>query len=527
MIRVVYYARVSTEEEKQLDALKTQCQENEAFIDKMKSEGWVLVDKYIDEGKSATTTNLRDEFQRLLSDIERDIFDVILIKQIDRGWRNLKDWKSFEEKIYVKRKRLFLRLRNDYYNLEDDSSYIATNMDAIFSEWASRNLSKKMNTAHQTRMGDGRTVVTNGKIWGYKQINGELVIDEKQADTVRFIFNQYISGKGFRTIKLELDEMGILNQNNKPFALTTLRRIIRQEKYKGTLVCGKRHKNFFTKKYEDMPESAWSVHNNRIPVIIEPEIWEKANKILDERRKEFGLEDKRKVAGYFSGSYVLSGKIKCAVCGRPYYHSRYSHQKNDFWECRGYREFGKNHPNGCSNCKVQDNELNNIVKEVIFDFWKSKDSSIDRVLKILDKVLKENNFEPQIKKLKDRKEKVLSDQIKLLDLFLEDGLKKEIYNIKSNQLEKELSNIEAELTFLEEKNNGESDKKQRLLMIKEKLNIDLKDKDGISDELIKSLVEQIIIKPDFKVEITLNGNFTVEIDRKDTKYQNVATLGQD
>ena len=57
------------------------------------------------------------------------------------------------------------------------------------------------------------------------------------------------------------------------------------EKYKGILICGKTHKNFFTKKTEAVPESEWIIHENRIPVIIEPALWDEANAILDGRRK--------------------------------------------------------------------------------------------------------------------------------------------------------------------------------------------------------------------------------------------------
>lgn len=71
MLRVVYYARVSTEEEKQLNALEIQCQENEEFIESQKD--WILVDKYIDEGRSGTTTEGRLELLRLIDDIKRQI----------------------------------------------------------------------------------------------------------------------------------------------------------------------------------------------------------------------------------------------------------------------------------------------------------------------------------------------------------------------------------------------------------------------------------------------------------------------
>ena len=139
MQRTVYYARVSTEEEHQVAALVTQCMENEEFINS--KEEWMFVDKYIDEGKSGTTMEGLSEF---------------------------------------------IRLRNGFYDIRDDGSYISTTMDSMFAEWYSRNLSKKINAAQKTRMKKG-TVVTNGKMWVYNQVNSNLEINEEEAEIVRFV----------------------------------------------------------------------------------------------------------------------------------------------------------------------------------------------------------------------------------------------------------------------------------------------------------------------------------------------------
>jgi DNA invertase Pin-like site-specific DNA recombinase len=283
MQRAVYYARVSTEEEQQTAALVTQCIENEEFINNQTD--WVLVDKYVDEGKSGTTMDGRLEFIRMLEDMENEKFDIILIKQIDRGWRNLGDWKIFESRLVKTNVKLFIRLRNDFYDIRDDGNYISTTMDSMFAEWYSRNLSKKINSAHKTRMKKG-TVVTSGTMWGYKQKNAMLEINEDEAEIVRTIFNSYIQGKGFRTIANELDAQGIKNRNGGKFSTTTLKRIVKNEKYKGMLICGKTHTNFFTKKVEPVPKENWIIHEDKIPAIVSKEVWDKANQILASKRRK-------------------------------------------------------------------------------------------------------------------------------------------------------------------------------------------------------------------------------------------------
>ena len=206
--RVVYYARVSTEEEKQKNALETQCYELEEFIKNNKKEAWTLVDNYVDEGKTATTIKAREDFMRLMADMETDKFDVVVIKILDRGWRNSYDWKVFEKMLIIHSKKLFIYTRNAYYDYTNPMDFLATGMEAQFAEWFSVNQSVKMNNAHNTRMKKG-TVVTNGKLWGYNQVNAQLVINKEEAEIVRFIFEEYADGKGFRTIAKELDKMGI------------------------------------------------------------------------------------------------------------------------------------------------------------------------------------------------------------------------------------------------------------------------------------------------------------------------------
>ena len=98
-MNAVYYCRVSTEEENQISALKSQIEEAQECI---KNNNWNLIDGYVDEGKSGTMTNKRDEYIRLYNDLSTNKFDLIIIKSQDRLMRNVKDWSCSE---YVRRGR--------------------------------------------------------------------------------------------------------------------------------------------------------------------------------------------------------------------------------------------------------------------------------------------------------------------------------------------------------------------------------------------------------------------------------------
>lgn len=97
-LRAVFYARVSTEEEKQLNALEKQIQENKDVI---RDHGWRLVGEYIDEGKTGTTTKRRNDYKRLLKDMTENKFDIVVCKDQDRLQRNTLDWYLFVDNLEV------------------------------------------------------------------------------------------------------------------------------------------------------------------------------------------------------------------------------------------------------------------------------------------------------------------------------------------------------------------------------------------------------------------------------------------
>ena len=97
--RAVIYCRVSTQEQAQRDALAVQVEEAQNAV---KSNEWVLVDQYI-EMESGTTKHGRSEYMRLLGDIkDKNKFDIIVIKSLDRLNRSAKNWYLFVEELVNK-----------------------------------------------------------------------------------------------------------------------------------------------------------------------------------------------------------------------------------------------------------------------------------------------------------------------------------------------------------------------------------------------------------------------------------------
>lgn len=136
-LRAVFYARVSTEEEEQLNAIEKQIEENREVI---RSKGWILVDEYIDKGITGTQAKKRNEYLRMLDDIKKDKFDLIVVKDQSRLQRNTMDWYIFLNDIVQNQKKLYLYLENTFFDPKDKFIF---GIKAMMAEEYSRDLSKK------------------------------------------------------------------------------------------------------------------------------------------------------------------------------------------------------------------------------------------------------------------------------------------------------------------------------------------------------------------------------------------------
>lgn len=424
MMKAVYYCRVSTEEENQVSALKSQIEEAQECI---KNNNWTLVNGYVDEGKSGTMIAKRDEYIRLFNDLSANKFDVIVIKSQDRLMRNVKDWYVFVDKLVTNNKKLFFYIDNKFYTPDDA---LITGIKAILSEDFSRELSKKQNNAHKKRQRDGKSVVLTSATWGYDKINKEVVINKKEAEIIKLIYELYIQGYGSRTISKELSNRGIKSRSGKDFAEVTVRKIIRNPLYKGTAVMNKTSMDFNTKKTIKNPKEEWIYHENAVPVIISNEVWEEANIIMNKKSKHVHADEfaKRKV-GVNLGKYDLSSKIICGECKSKYWRRYRKNVKGEQivdWSCSEYVRRGRKNKkdnrgqdkivvntkdSGCDNIHIKDEDINNILLEVAKTiFNKDRTKIINKLLFELKKEFSKDNTSLQLENLEIEKNKILNQK---------------------------------------------------------------------------------------------------------------------
>lgn len=527
MDRAVIYCRVSTDEEVQVNALVGQVKEARLAAEK---NSWVLVGEYIDEGKSGTTTKHRDEYNRLVEDLQTDKFNIIVVKSQDRLMRNTREWYIFVDKLVQSGKKLYFYLENKFYTTDDA---LITGIKAILAEEYSRDLSKKINNAHKHRQRSGSNVSITSNTWGYDKDGKNVVINEAEAEIVRFIYSLASEGAGCRTISKELEKRGYKNRQNGHFYEASIRRIIRNPLYKGTVIMNQRHFDFNTKKTIHVPEEEWIVHKDLLPAIVDDELWEKANDSLNERSIQ-GNGGKRK--GVNPGKHELSSKIVCAECGstfwRRYRKNKRGEQIAD-WSCSEYLSRGRLTNNtkrgrdkiklksagGCDNIHLKEDLLMEKLSEIAKAmFMGNADEIVNAAMKILEEVIEEGDGD-ELKELKNKKEAVMAKREKLLDKALEGLISDELFKRKDRSLETEYNEITSKISSLEANIAEKEQKTKRFMVLREEV-IHITDKNIPMQKLMEQIEKLIVYRDHIEVQFAVfdSVNITVENSgKKNTK----------
>lgn len=518
-MKAVIYCRVSTDEEKQVNALKGQVEEAIAAVNKQK---WKLIDQYIDEGRSGTTTKKRDEYNRLVSDIDQNKYDVIVVKSQDRLMRNTKEWYVFVDKLVQARKKLFFYLDHKFYTPDDA---LITGIKAILAEEFSRDLSKKINNAHKSRQEKGTNVSITSNTWGYNKVNKKVVINEKEAEIVRLIYQRCIEGKGSRIIAKELQKKGFKSRSGGKFQEATIRRIIRNPLFKGTAVMNKRHMDFNTKKTMPMEESAWIYHEHIIPAIIEEEIWDMANRIMNRRTRLLKTEEFTKThRGRNLGKSSLSSKIICGACGSVYwlrFRTNIKGEQMKVWSCSEYMQRGRKKVTnqsiaterigGCDNIHIKDNDLQNILFEIGRKLYSTDREELmqQALVSIIERAITPSEMD--IESLTQMQESIMKKRELLVDKVIEGIITDELFESKDESLKKEYDLVTEKINRIQRAVHEKDKEKERVTKIAQEIQV-INDYKLVLNKLIDHITQIIIymdhaiIHFDYFEDITFNIN---------------------
>lgn len=533
--RAVYYNRVSTDDEDQLTSLVNQKQDSERII---AENDWILVDHYIDEAKSGTTTKRRNEYNRMCKDMETDKFDIIVIKDQSRLMRNTREWYIFIDRLVQNKKKLYFYLERKFYSPDDA---LITGIRAILAEDYSRSLSKNIGNAHRTRQKNKNgSIILNSKTWGYDNLGkNNIVVNEEEAALVRHMFHlARYNDYGIRTIEKVLEKEGYKNRNGKRIEGATISRILRNPLYKGVARMNYLQNDFETKTRVRVPESEWIYHENAVPAIIDEETWDVVNRKMNERleysnSKEWATSRR----GKKRNMYPLSGKITCGLCGKTFNRITRSEEnaKYRYWACREYITHGKkekdsiaahtrkvsNSDAGCSNILIGENKIYEALYTIAQRVYnKPNDELINEVMRIISLAISDNSdILEREEKLNEELEKARNSREVLLDKYLEGIIADDIYRSREQKLIESIDEIESELVEISLKKNTIDDQQERLDRIRKEAK-NIADKDLAIKNIINHVTEIVAMPEYITVSFDVLEDVIIDVDRKNPyKYK--------
>ena len=321
-IRCAAYCRVSSDSEDQLNSFMAQTRYYEKAFENSETEQ--LVDIYADEGITGTREDKRDEYQRMISDCRKGKIDRIYTKSISRFARNTKDClKNIRELKSLGITVLFEKESIDTADMTDEM--MITIMGGLAQE-ESTSISQNLRWSCRKRMANG-TYELSCPPYGYKKVNGKLVICPEQAKVVKEIYDSYLSGIGMISIMKNLNERNIpCCKNSERWHMIGVSYILTNEKYTGNTLLQKTYSTntLPVRRFKNNGNADQYYVRNTHPAIIQQETFDKVQRLISEKNQ-------KQPRGTPHNS-VLHKHIFCGSCGSILI--RKSCRKKYYWSCR-------------------------------------------------------------------------------------------------------------------------------------------------------------------------------------------------
>ncbi len=492
-MNIAAYCRVSTDKEDQLNSLETQ---KEFFLEYTNRTGDNLIKLYADEGISGTKIKNRKEFQRMLADAEKGLFDMVVVKDISRFARNTVDLLQSVRKL----KSLGIETQFLTANMTSmgNSEFVLTIFGALAQE-ESANTSKRIKFGKKMNAEKGK--VPN-IVYGYDKIIGDyfnLSINEEEAKVIRQIFKWYTEeGYGGSKIAGMLNERGIKTKRGNNWSQNSICRILTNEIYTGRIINGKEEvADFLTGQRKEKDESEWMVTVRPELRIIDDEIFDKAQDIIKGRQKSFNITHERQ-----SNKYLFSTLIKCKECGWSFRRTVRQY-KNTYvrWVCSGHNGRGAA---SCPNAvTVDEEELIQVLQEYFQDILSKKKKVVVYVIREFQRVYKakDENVEYE-KELNDKLSKLRKSREKYMDMYTDDLISREELNDKIGGMRKEIERLENELKMVSY-NLTKGEQLEAILNSTFKQMEDITDVHEMTNTQLKRLINKIEVDKDGNVDIYL------------------------
>lgn len=511
----VYYGRVSTKKHEQDSSVINQ---EMYFKDKGINKG------YIDRS-GGTTIDKRPEFQKMLNECGLSVKKIksgtkhksvvidsnkeskvkyIYTKSIQRFARNVSE--CLEICRMLSDKGTYVNFEDLNKSTEDKSFFMTMSIMATMAENESLEKSRSIKMGSKMTAKQGKVRSHSAYGFNYNKMDNTLIAIPEEADILKKIFNLKAQGLGNRRIANILNEEGYKTRNNKEWLPNVISRIIKNPIYYGATARNRYDTNklYGNNKHVLKPEEEWIViENEKIEPIITKELFDKCQTV----RKENTIHNIK--VGKYQGISELAGKINCMKCNQSYTKNKdtkvreYGTYERVFYNCSTKKRLGKSK---CDARNVSSEEIENLLNIYV---------GKGKYKKVADKFLNKGIYEKATKairrledyinntedkyKIEANKSEInkLKDKLKkLLDVYLDDGIAKEVFEETQNEIKNKINELEKENSKLSE---SENEIRERINSINNTIEAGKKLIEGIPEDLSREeFIENYLISINVK-----------------------------
>lgn len=464
MKTAVIYARYSSDSQTE-QSIEGQLRVCEEYAQK---NNILILNTYIDRAMTGTNDN-RPDFQRMLKDSNRHEWNYVLVYKLDRFSRN-----KYESTIHKRTlKNNGVKVLSAMENIPDTpEGIILESLLEGMNQYYSAELSQKVRRGmKETRL---KGNFTGGYlIYGYNVENRKVVINESQAEVVRYIFEQYSLGVYVKDIIKSLTAKGIYN-HGKPFARNTVYNILKSEKYSGIY----RHDG--------------EVFENIYPQIVPTEVYERVRAKIDENK--YGKRSVEVV-------YLLRQKMKCGYCGMPI--SAETGTSKNGQVKRYYKCLGRKRGSDCKKSMIGKDFLENLIVSTTVEEL-SRPQVMNALVKgLLDIQEQQSNGTPILKMLTKEKRQT-ENAINNIMTAIENGVITNTTTRRLKELEEQQESLERQILIERSKTAVKLSESDMREFYTQALELE-------PQMLINYLIKEIVLFDD-KIEIHYNSPIRISPD---------------
>ena len=350
--RVAAYSRVSTGKDAMLHSLTAQISYYSEYI--RQHPGWLFCGVYSDEAMTGTKET-RAGFQDLLRECRAGKLDLVITKSISRFARNtvtlletVRELKELGIDVYFEEQKI--------HTLSADGELMLSILASYAQE---ESLTASENQKWRVKKNFEAGIPCDRTLLGYRFKGDHYEIEPEEAETVRRIYEMYLSGMGVQAITNALNREGAATRfGMTKWHIGCVQRILRNYTYTGNLILQKTYReNHLTKKKlineGQLPQ--YHVKNAHEP-IISMETFEAVQEEIRRRSENHQPGPRREKP------YPFTGLITCGCCGDRY--KRKVTHAGPIWICQTYNTVGKD---ACPSKAIPEPILEELVSDVALD----------------------------------------------------------------------------------------------------------------------------------------------------------------